>query len=143
MHTATDPAATVDLLNDVLSSHQRSLLLRLGEAAPFIPPEDAGRVEALRAMIGDEAEHVARLTEAVIDRGGCPVSALPDPRSGRLHYVNLRSVLPQVINDERRQLAVCERAAGRLADDGARRLILRIADRHRDHLRTLGEWSAA
>lgn len=133
-----DNPSTIDVLNELLAAHKRSLLLRVMETSPFVSPADAALADTLRHIIAEETEHADWLVEAVVERGGSPVSALPDPRTASIHYVDLCYLLPRIVQDERRILRASEAAAERIKDPAARELVTRIAERHRRHLDALG-----
>lgn len=94
-------------------------------------------------MIREEGEHIDWLVEAIVEHRGTPVSPVPDPRTGSVHYIDLRYLLPRIVQDERRVLRACESAAERVAEGPAVRLIARIADRHQRHLEELGAMAGA
>jgi rubrerythrin len=133
-----DNPSTINVLNELLAAHKRSLLLRVMETSPFVSSADAALADTLRHIIAEEAEHADWLVEAVVEREGSPVSAIPDPRTASVHYVDLRYLLARIVQDERRILRACEAAAERIEDPAARELITRIAERHRRHLDALG-----
>mgnify|MGYP005836074233 FL=1 len=131
--------AVFAVLGDLLSAEQRSLLLRLPECSPFVGGLGESRLRDLRRAARENTEHVAWLTEAIVERGGTPVAAVADPRTASLHYASLDYLLSRIAPDERRLLAACESALENDIDRAACDLIRRIAARHREHLAVLGE----
>jgi hypothetical protein len=133
----SDNATTVQSLNDLLAAHKRSLLLRLTDVAPFVSSVDAELAQTVRQMTREEAEHLDWLVAAIVERDGSPASALPDPRTASVHYVDLHYLLPRIVPDKRRLLTACKAAAKRTTDASAAGLMNRIAVRHQRHLEKL------
>lgn len=127
------------MLNELLAAEKRSLLLRLTDTAPFVSSTDAGLADTIRPMIREATERIDRLSETIVALRGTLISTVPDPRTGSVHYVDLRYLLPRIIQDERRVLRVYDAAAERITDASARELALSIGECHRRHIKELGE----
>ena len=109
----TDNATTVSLLDEVLATEKRSLVLRLADVNPFVTWAGVRAADTLRPIIREQAEHADWLSEAILQRGGAPSWAPPDARTGSIHYVDLVYLLPRIVRDEQHLLQVCESAATR------------------------------
>ncbi|NOT00058.1 MAG: hypothetical protein HOP29_05480 [Phycisphaerales bacterium] len=133
----------IDVLNDLLAEETRSLLPRLHESIVFVSWPSADEQSAVARMIAEQREHPAWLVAAMNDLGGNPVPALPDIRSTNFHFVELSSVLPRILAEERRLLRAYESAGATIGDNvRAAQVIARVAERRRRHIDALARLTA-
>jgi len=134
-----EPSPVIDTLNALRRAEATSLLARLAEAGVFIGHGPPAAQADLQRMIDEEAEHISRLDEAVLDMAGNLAPCAGDIRSANLHYLALEAVLPRVLADQRRLAEAFEAAAPRVAGSLAAATVARIAASHRDHARRLDQ----
>ena len=134
-----EPSPVIDTLNALRRAEATSLLARLTEAGVYIGPGRPAAYADLQRMIDEEAEHLSRLDEAVLDMGGNLAPCAGDIRSANLHYLALEAVLPRVLANQRRLAEAFEAAAPRVTGSLAAATVARIAASHRDHARRLDQ----
>lgn len=131
----------VDVLNGLLAAEQRAITPRLFESTVFVSRASI-RDERLASRLTEaNASNGARLAGLIVERGGTPAPRQPDVMTADLHYLDLHFVLPRLIADHERLLALYRAASSKLASDRqAAELVARItADHERElsDLRTL------
>jgi rubrerythrin len=132
--------AIIEILNELLHHGSRSLLSRLNESTVFVTWASAGEHRDVSAMIDEEMEHRAWLAEAIFDLGGEPFPVSPDIRTSNVHYLELSYLLPKVLEDRKRSLAIYESAAEQVAsNERAAAVIAEIISRKRRHVERLSE----
>ncbi len=95
-------------------------------------------------MIEQEREHVAWLVEMMLDLGESPTPCTADVHTTSMHYVELSSVMPRVVQSKRNLIAFYEQYAAALsASAEASALVARISERHKSHLDQLNEMTGA
>ena len=92
-----DNPAIAAALNQLLDAEQQSLVLRVAESTPFVSLAEVAAGNLVRAMAQASRTHREQLTEMILDLGGQPVPRRADLFSGDLHYLDLFSVLPRLL----------------------------------------------
>jgi len=123
----------VDTLNDLLEEECRSLIPRLGEAAPFVTLQAADDQALIRRMLADAQTHQRELTQLILSLRGAPNPPRYDAETGGLHYVKLSYLIPEVIDSVRRLIAAYE-SAGPTGSTEADALIARHLKAYQQHL---------
>ncbi len=132
--------AIIEILNELLHHESRSLLPRLKESTVFVTWASAGDHRDVSVMIEEEMEHRTWLAEAIYDLGGEPVPVSPDIRTSNFHYLGLSYLLPKVLEDRKRSLAIDESAAEQVAsNERAARVVAEIISRKHRHVERLSE----
>ncbi len=134
-HAMTDPR-TLNALNRLLAAEAGSLIARLAAASPYTPLLAADDRRELDLMQRDLESHKRDIIDLIYDLRGVPVFPPPDPRVGGFHYVDLRRLMPFVLDNVRQLIGVYEKAGG----TGHREtdaLIARHLANYRRHLATL------
>ncbi len=136
----TDPEQQVDLLNALLDAETRSLLARLGEAAPFVSWAAADGQALIEDLVEEQRQLEAALAECILGLGGSPTAGGADLTTADLHFVELHHLMPRLVADQDRLVRACEVAAERVdADCDAGRLIRRTRQTHEHQLARLRE----
>jgi hypothetical protein len=132
----TDEA--VRALEDLLVAESRSLAARLAEANPYLGWESGVDTLLVSQIIKDQRRHQERLAEVILALGGVPRAVPPDTRSARLHYVDAGYILPLLVEEERRLIALYDGAAPRVAKEpAASAVVARNRSSHAGHLQRL------
>ena len=114
------------------------MLPRLRESAVFVSSASAEDADAVAGMIEQEREHVAWLVEMMLDLGESPTPCTADVHTTSMHYVELSSVMPRVIQSKRNLIAFYEQHTAALSTSAeASALVARISERHKSHLKQL------
>ncbi|GEM_PF-787344 len=130
-----DHEALVAQLNDLLNLEYAGLLGRLDQIHPFVEWADAVAVPVFRQIVADEEHARRRLTEAIEAEGGTPRPPRPDPTSARVHYLDVRYILPLLLDEQRRRIAAYEAAAGQIPSDRpSAPVVSELLQQHRSHL---------
>jgi len=125
-------------LNHLLDAEQQSVVLRVAESTPFISLEEVTVGNIVRAMAQASRIHRAALTELILDLGGQPVPRRAVLLSGNLHYLDLQSMMPQLLQAQESLIALYKHLAPRLASEpGAAQQVNRIHARHEADLARL------
>jgi hypothetical protein len=133
---------TVDVLADLLNAERQSLLQRVAELDPFVPPEQARLAELVRQAYAQQQEHVEDLGSMMIELGATPrpISHVLDQYSqtAHLHYLRLDYLLPNLLDALEALLARYRTAAEKLAPDSAAgQLVRRIRQRWQEQIEIL------
>lgn len=136
-----NPSPAVDVLDELLAAESRSLVRHLDSSTVFISWASADDAEAIRAMVVEDAQHADLLTKTILELNGSPSPLGYDAAAAGMHYVELHTLLPQVVAGEELLVARYEDAVGRVADEpAAADVVARLLARHRsraDRLRAL------
>lgn len=92
-----DNPAVAAVLNQLLDAEQQNLVLRIAESTPFVSMAEVTTWTHIRNMAQASQTHRAKLTDLILDLGGQPVPRRADLLTGNLHYLDLFSVLPRVV----------------------------------------------
>ncbi len=130
----------VERLNQLLQLESSGLLTRLEQVQPFVEWADAAAVPLFKEIVADEEDFRRLLTEAILAVDGVPAPPAPDAASAAVHYLDARYLLPRLIEDEQRRIAVYERLAGQFPPGSpAGPTVSGILERHRQHVAALQE----
>ena len=136
-----NPSPAVDVLDELLAAESRSLIRHLDSSTVFISWASADDAEAVRAMVVEDAQHAELLTRTILDLEGNPSPLGYDPIAAGMHYLELHTLLPQVVAGEESLVARYEDVIGSVADEpAAAEVVARLLARHRaraGRLRTL------
>lgn len=125
-------------LNDLLELEACGIAARLGEVHSFVDPRDADALALFRRIHADHCEHQRLLSEAIVRAGGVPRPTSMDMATAGDHYLGARCLTPKLIEEQRRCIAACDRAAGEVSADGdAASVVATILKDHRRHLEQL------
>ncbi len=135
---------TIDILNELLAAEQTSIVERLLASTVFVSWASADEYPLVQRMTREVGEHCEWLGQLILDlRGGLHPRA-NDPASADLHYQELGSLLPRVIEDEKAIVAKYETAHPRLAaEPRAAEVVWSILARHREHIDQLTRFHRA
>ncbi len=127
----TDPERQVDLLNALLDAETRSLLTRLGEAAPFVSWTAADEQALIEDLVEEQRQLEAALAECILGLAGSPTAGSADLTTADLHFVELHHLMPRLVADQDRLVHAYEVADERVdADCDVGRLICRSRQTH-------------
>ncbi len=131
-----------NILDRLAHAEQRSLIPRLHEATVKVSWSSADQADALGGMVAEECEHVAWLTELIVEFGESPTPWTADLRTTSWHFVELDYLIPRVIEDKRNLIRFYEDTAPQLSPSPEAALLVgRIIERHRSHLAALEKMS--
>lgn len=130
---------TLKILNKLHAAQKRSLLPRLPELKAFVEWAQAPEVQQVRRMIENERRHDEWLVQAADACDGVLLPASPDASTASLHYVDLRCLLPRVIQSVEKLVEVYGQAVqeSEAMTAGAAETVARIYHRHQAHLEQL------
>jgi hypothetical protein len=130
-------------LNELLQTESASLLARLAEAAPFVPPAAADVYAVVQRMVNQTGEHLAWLGQTIHELGGAVAPRRPAASTGELHYLEISYLLPRIVEDCRRLNQVYQEASGQVgANPAAAEVVGRILTRHAENLAALEQLAA-
>jgi hypothetical protein len=110
--------ATCDRLNDLLVNLGRSLLQYAGEAWPWTAATDSADVRTLIGRLGAmQRASVGSLAQLLEGAGHSIDFGVYPAEYSSLHYVSLRYMLDQLIDNERDLSGQCRAAAAELPAD--------------------------
>lgn len=133
-----DNPAVASVLNQLLDAEQQSLVLRVAESTPFVSLAEVPAWTQIRNMAKSSQKHRAALSELILDFGGQPAPRRGDLATGNLHYLDLFSVLPRVVEAQESLDALYRRLTPQLASEPrAARLANAILARHESDLQKL------
>lgn len=125
---ASCDVATV--LNDLLSLELCGIPIRMIESVPFISGAAAVDDAELHKMVGQCREHIGWLTEAILAAGGAPrPRPVADTAGAGLHFQELHSALPQLLDDRRLVLQRFRDAGSAITDKAATETVARVVGR--------------
>jgi hypothetical protein len=144
MPNADELNRAIRSLNRLLAAEQESLIPHLGESYPFVSWASADEALVLEGAVREQLEHIEWMTEAILDARGAPAPRRPSMSLASVHYCDVQSLVPRILEDKRRIIRTYEAAAPAIvtlpaAADVARRCL----ERHRHHLAQLEETFAA
>jgi hypothetical protein len=139
-----DNPAVAAVLNQLLDAEQQSFAIRIDESTPFISMSEVAAGNVLRGMAKTARLNREKLTEMILDCGGQPVPRRAELFTANLHYLDLFSVLPQLMQAQESVVALYKQLTPRLASDRkAAELAGKILTRHEDDLEKLRSVIAA
>lgn len=102
--------ALADILNELLAAETGGLAQHLDTASPYLSARTYRAWAKLRPMAAVSRRHARQLTQLLADLD-LPIRPRGfDPAVAFSHYQSLDSLLPALIEQKRRQIAVCEQA---------------------------------
>lgn len=144
MPTADELNRAKRSLNRLLAVEQESLIPHLGESYPFVSWASADEALDLEGAVREQLEHIEWLTEAVLDAGGAPAPRRPSMSLASVHYCDVQSLVPRILEDKRRIIRTYEAAMPAIAALPAAAAVAgRCLERHRRHLAQLEATFAA
>ena len=136
-------ANTIDILNELLVVHHRSLPMYLSYAVPWAPtaPNGTRNIAAvLDRLVADQKRYASKLAEAILARGGRIETGGFPMEFTDLHLLSLDYLLNEMVKYQRRDIAKIERAVELLRDDPlARELAEEALGNAKGHLDSLEE----
>ena len=133
-----DNPAVAAVLNQLLDAEQQSVVLRVAESTPFVSLAEVAAGNLVRGMARSSRTHREQLTEMILNLGGQPVPRRADLLSGNLHYLDLFSVLPRLLEAQESLVSQYRQRSPRLASDRqAADLAGKILARHEADLQKL------
>ncbi len=133
------PVAVIDILNGLLEGEQSSVFRFMGEGSPYVSRAAAELRKPLREAVEANAAHINELGLLIQDLGG-----VPSPRSNRfeeqyLAYLNVKFLLPKLLEDKRLTVQRYENALKALgkADANTSAMLQAHLAQHREQLRML------
>lgn len=129
---------TLAVLNELLVAEQCNPAGRLWESTVFVSDVNSEAEGVVRAMVEATVEHRRSLTALIRRLGGEPGPRGNDVMSGDLHFQELGEAVPRVISEQRRLIALYQRALERLGDEAEAVAVVRqIVEQHRADLSAL------
>lgn len=136
-----NPSPAADVLDDLLAAESCSLIGHLDSSTVFVSWASAEDADAIRAMVAEDAQHAELLTRTILELDASPSPLGRDPVAAGMHYLELHTLLPQVVAGEEQLLARYEDAVEKVADEvAASSVVARLLASHRsrvDRLRAL------
>jgi hypothetical protein len=126
----------IEMLNRLLAAEYATMIPRLAEAEPFVRPAMTAARAVVQRLIAAYAGHIRGLVEMLLSLRGSPVTPRCSAGATSLHYADLASILPAVVADLRKLVALYE-AAPATGRDPVDALIGRILADHRRDLAEL------
>lgn len=130
--------SSIDVLNQLLVLHSRSLAVYLRDASPWVSPADAAATEALDALIDNNIDFADRFGELIMAEGGNPANGeFPMEYTG-YNDCALSFLLPKVKAEQENTVRWIEQFVASLDDDPMAKAFaqeaLGAAKAHRDAL---------
>ncbi|MCP4589524.1 MAG: hypothetical protein GY842_02145 [bacterium] len=139
----TDPHTALDVLGGLLGVMEHGPFARLADTGAFLSAEGTSEHEAVRRMLEEERDLVARLADLLIELGGTPSFGVPDPRTANIHYLNLNYLLEGLLSAKQEMADACVQALDGLARwPSAAQLVSSIAETLRKHILILQQLMA-
>lgn len=136
-----NPSPAVDVLDELLAAESRSLIRHLDSSTVFVSWASADDAAAVQAMVVEDRQHADLLTRTIQELNGDPSPLGYDAAAAGVHYLELHTLLPQVVAGEEALAARFEDAVARVADEPrAAEVVARLLECHRsraDRLRAL------
>jgi hypothetical protein len=135
-------ASTIDVLNQLLVLHHRSLPMYLSYAVPWSSSEPNGTQkvsDALDRLVEDQKLYSGRIADAILDRGGRIESGGFPMEFTDLHLLSLDFLLREMIRYLRRDIETIQRCVDLLDDPAAKDLAEEALGNAKGHLDTLEE----
>jgi hypothetical protein len=137
-------ARTVALLRDIIRHESRSLLQYVAEAYPWTNSQGSDGMAKLREMIDEERDGAAALSDFLRRHRELPGYLGSYPTSfTRLNFVSLDRLLPLLVQEQRKGVAVLEKIQHEVHDTEVRAEVQKVLDRKRRHLVKLEPLAAA
>ncbi len=135
----SDDRRIAGLLEELYTAERGHLLLRVPEIAAYADRRQAVHLRTVRQMAREAREHLDWLAEAAEACGAGLPPAPAQAGTGHLHYLELRTLLPRLIEGTSRLLQRYRECAAITAggDQQVDEVLTRIAGRHQVHLDTL------
>lgn len=135
-----EPAAIVEILNELLAAEQRNLVTYLMDSTVFVSRLGMKELTLLEQMARDADDAGARLAEAIIALGGVPGLRTVDLAPADLHFQELHAALPRLAADRQALVDKYAIAGSRVGPEPvAAQVVGRIKERHADELARLTE----
>ncbi len=133
-----DNPSVAAVLNQLLDEEQQSLVLRVAESTPFVSLAEVAAGNLIRKMARTSRTHRAQLSELILDLGGQPVPRRADLNTGNLHYLDLFSMFPRLLEAQESLDNLYRQLTPKLASDRrAAALAGQILARHEADLQSL------
>jgi rubrerythrin len=131
-------AVTTLILQDILRRESRSLLEYTVEAFPWTPAQEHSAAEQLAKLTAEECQALNGLA-ALLARRRVPlpyIGPFPEPFTA-LNFSSLDHLLPRLVEEEHKNIAVLERELARLIDPEAAAAVRKLLELKQRHLKTL------
>jgi hypothetical protein len=126
------------VLQGVLRRESLSLLQYVSEAFPWAGPEDREALAKFRQLTEEDREGIGELRRFLARKKIMPSFIGSFPQSfTSLGFVALQTLLPRLVEAQRRDIADLERDLAQLNDPEAQALVQKVLDRKRRHLTEL------
>lgn len=137
---------TVDVLNQLLAIHSRSLPTYLRSAPPWYGDEDSEAVTVLRHIADDHALMVAKIGSEILREGGVVKGGEFPMLYTDMHDLSIEYILRQVVLQQESEMEVIRSCVSKLQHAPAARALaeeaLGAAQGHLDNLNSLESVSA-
>lgn len=125
-------------LNQLLDIEQQSFALRIHESNPYVSLSEVAVGNAVRSMALHARSHREALSEMIFELGGQPVPRRAIIETAGLHYLDMFSVMPALLEAQENVVAQYKQLTPRLAGHKpAAALAAKILARHESDLETL------
>lgn len=138
MATAQEKDRAVRSLNRLLSAEQESLIPHLSESFPFVSWAGADEALVLEDVVREQLEHIEWMIETILAAGGAPAPRRPAMALASVHYCDVESLVPRIVEDKRKLIGLYESTIPQLAAvQDATAVAGRCLERHRKHLKAI------
>lgn len=132
-----DQREVIDTLNDLLALEQCNLATYLKDSTVFISKISIKDASLLDQMVIASTSHGKLLAETIVALGGTPGLRRVEMMTTDLHFQDLASVFPRLVEDRGDMVQRCSRAAERVSNEpSALRVVQQLHECHQ------GEWEA-
>lgn len=130
-----DSQQTISILNELIRAEQAGIAPRLLESTVFVSRASVQVSDLVHRITRCGTENFETLSKLVIARGGSPALRGGDLRSADLHFQEISSTLPRLVEGETSLVFKYEQAANHLTHDAElTSIVTRLGEGHRDAL---------
>lgn len=104
------PQPLTDDLNALLATERCSLVRHLEEAPPYLSPSSFRAWCDIESMAGTSDAHAAKLSALLMQLDLHERPNTFEQNVAFLHYLDVQALLPQLLDEKKRQIAAYERA---------------------------------
>jgi hypothetical protein len=132
--------ASIDVLNRLLATLNRSLPMYLSDATPWTHPGDEQATQTLARIVDDQRRDINRLAELILQRSGRVDLGHWPMEYTDLNFLSLDFLLRELVRHQQQDIAQIERCVSLLSQDRpARELAEEILGSEKAHLEALEE----
>jgi len=137
-------ANLVNTIDKLLAAETGSLMHRLREVEAYVPAGAAEAALAVAELVAEDARHAQKLVELLDQLDATPGPRCVEIASGDLHFNRIHTLIPRLIADQKRLVAVYTWAQAEVSGDArAADAVSQLLASHRTHLKKLEELAGA